>query len=138
MLKGIKIRAAIALVFCLLGFFYLTPSLTADLPEVWKKYLPADKIHLGLDLQGGMHLVLEVDTDKALEGTIERLAVDLKESLMNNKVRFIYLEGTKKKDAISFEMPDSAASSSLYAMWPPYHCISRQTSGSASGRIGSA
>ncbi len=113
MLKGIKIRAAIALVFCLLGFFYLTPSLTADLPEVWKKYLPADKIHLGLDLQGGMHLVLEVDTDKALEGTIERLAVDLKESLMNNKVRFIYLEGTKKKDAISFEMPDSASRSAF-------------------------
>ena len=37
-----------------------------------------------------------------------------------------------------FDTPESPASSSLYAMWPPYHCISRQTCGSASGRMGSA
>ena len=66
MLKGIKIRAATALTVCLLGLFYLAPSLTPDLPDVWKKHLPMDKIHLGLDLQGGTHLVLEVDTEKAL------------------------------------------------------------------------
>ena len=93
MLKGIKIRAAIALVVCILGLFYLTPSLTPDLPDVWKKYLPMDKIRLGLDLQGGTHLVLEVDTEKALENTTERLANELKETLMGNKVRFMYIEG---------------------------------------------
>lgn len=109
MLKGIKIRAALALVICLVGVFYLIPSLTPDLPDIWKKYLPTDKIRLGLDLQGGTHLVLEVDTAKAVESTIERLANDVKETMMTNKVRFLHLEGAKKSDAISFELPDSAS-----------------------------
>ena len=31
---------------------------------------PKDKIHLGLDLQGGLHLVLEVQVDKAINRTL--------------------------------------------------------------------
>jgi len=42
-----------------------------------------------------MHLVLEVDTEKALESMMERTANDLKESLMENKVRFRNLESHK-------------------------------------------
>jgi preprotein translocase subunit SecD len=113
MLKGIKIRAAVALTVCLLGLFYLAPSLTQELPDVWKKYLPTDKIHLGLDLQGGTHLVLEVDVEKALENTVLRLSNEMKETLMTNKVRFIYHEGTKKTDTLSFELPDSASKSAF-------------------------
>lgn len=109
MLKGITIRAAVAIIVCLLGLFFLTPSLTQDLPDLWKKHLPMDKIHLGLDLQGGTHLVLEVDTEKAVENTVTRLSNEIKETLMNNKVRFLYLEGTKKTDVISFELPDNAS-----------------------------
>ena len=37
-----------------------------------------DKIALGLDLQGGMHLVLEVQTEKAVEASLERIAYDIK------------------------------------------------------------
>ena len=67
MLKSIRIRAAVTIVLCLAALVYLAPSLTSDLPDTWKKYLPTDRIHLGLDLQGGMHLVLEVETAKAVE-----------------------------------------------------------------------
>jgi preprotein translocase subunit SecD len=109
MLKGIKIRAALVFVVCFLGIFYLLPSLTQNLPDVWQKYLPTDKIHLGLDLQGGTHLVLEVDTEKAVESTIIRLSNDVKETLMSSKVRFIFLEGTKRTDSLFFELPDSAS-----------------------------
>ena len=38
----------------------------------------------------------------------------------------------------SFTTPDSPASSALLAISAPYHSISRHTSGSANGRIGSA
>ena len=31
---------------------------------------PREKIHLGLDLQGGLHLVLEVQVDKGIERTL--------------------------------------------------------------------
>jgi len=48
---------------------------------------PHKKINRGLDLQGGMHLVLEVDTDKAVEDTLERLAQELRTSLRKERIR---------------------------------------------------
>jgi len=133
MLKGIKVRAAVAIVVSLAGLFFLTPSLTADLPDVWKKYLPMDKIHLGLDLQGGTHLVLEVDTEKAAESTLERMSNEIKETLMTNKVRFLYLEGTKKTGTISFELPDSASKTAFEKVlkdnYPYLEMVSSETRG---------
>ena len=41
---------------------------------------PNKKINLGLDLQGGMHLILEVKTEKAVESTIERIIAKLREA----------------------------------------------------------
>src|SRR5216684_2675960 len=40
--------------------------------SVWYLYPPRTSINLGLDLQGGIHLVLGVDVDKALEAQVER------------------------------------------------------------------
>ena len=40
--------------------------------SVWCLYPPAKTINLGLDLQGGIHLVLGVDVDKALEAQVDR------------------------------------------------------------------
>jgi preprotein translocase subunit SecD len=40
--------------------------------SVWYLYPPAKTINLGLDLQGGIHLVLGVDVDKALEAQVDR------------------------------------------------------------------
>jgi preprotein translocase subunit SecD len=108
MLKSIRIRAAVTIVLCLAALVYLAPSLTSDLPDTWKKYLPTDRIHLGLDLQGGMHLVLEVETAKAVESTLDRTANDLKENLMENRVRFKIHERTKDRN-VAFEFPDAAS-----------------------------
>jgi preprotein translocase subunit SecD len=108
MFKSIQIRAFVALIVCLSGLFFLIPSLTSDLPDVWKKYLPADKIRLGLDLQGGMHLVLEVDAEKAVETTMERMVSDMRETLMDNKIRFRKIERTKA-GLIALNLPDSAS-----------------------------
>jgi len=41
---------------------------------------------LGLDLQGGMHLILEVEGEKAVENTVERELVIIRESLEKEKV----------------------------------------------------
>ena len=40
--------------------------------SIWYLYPPAKTINLGLDLQGGIHLVLGVEVDKALEAQVER------------------------------------------------------------------
>ena len=108
MFNSIRIRAAVTILLCLAALVYLAPTLTSDLPETWKQYLPTDRIHLGLDLQGGMHLVLEVQTDKAVESTLERTVGDLKENLMDKKIRFRLRERTKDRD-MTFEFPDVPA-----------------------------
>ena len=47
----------------------------------WYLYPPAKTINLGLDLQGGIHLVLGVDVDKALEAQVERAGDTAKSEL---------------------------------------------------------
>lgn len=130
MFKGIKIRAAVALVVFLAGLFFLLPSLTDRLPVLWENYLPKDKIHLGLDLQGGMHLVLEVEAEKAVEGMIERTANDLKEALMKENIRFRRLERSGP-EAITLELPDGVAKSGfekiLLDQYPDMEVASSQT-----------
>jgi preprotein translocase subunit SecD len=49
--------------------------------SVWFAFPLGQRINLGLDLQGGMHLVLEVEAEKAVESTTERLVNELTESL---------------------------------------------------------
>ncbi|MCE5211414.1 MAG: protein translocase subunit SecD [Deltaproteobacteria bacterium] len=112
MFKSLKLRGAITLIVCLAALYFLIPTFIPNIPSSWNKYLSKEKIHLGLDLQGGMHLVLEIDTDKALEAMMERTANDLKESLMDSKVRFRNLEKAKGT-AISMELTDPDGKTAL-------------------------
>ena len=92
MLKNLTWRAAIASFAVLVAFIYLVPSLTSEVPGWWSSILPKDKIHLGLDLQGGMHLVLEVESGKAVESHLERVVEELKRDLRKDKIRYTELK----------------------------------------------
>jgi preprotein translocase subunit SecD len=65
----------------LVAGYYLLPTVSrfSSLPSLFPPLLPrAERLNLGLDLQGGMHLVLEVATEKAVENSLERLAAELR------------------------------------------------------------
>ncbi|MGM0417532.1 MAG: protein translocase subunit SecD [Thermodesulfobacteriota bacterium] len=49
---------------------------------------PYKQINLGLDLQGGMHLVMEVDTDKAVENRTQRLVTELRDELKSERINY--------------------------------------------------
>ncbi len=51
------------------------------LGSLWYLYPPRRAINLGLDLQGGIHLVLGVEVDKALASQTDRAAQELKGAL---------------------------------------------------------
>jgi preprotein translocase subunit SecD len=51
----------------------------------WFKSVFSRKIALGLDLQGGLHLVYEVQVDKAVSDKADRLAAELEEKLRKEK-----------------------------------------------------
>ena len=87
--KGITWRATLVFVFLIVSLLYLTPTLVSDLPSWWSGiFFPKDKIHLGLDLQGGIHLVMEVDTQKAVEGQLDLIATDVEDTLSSKNLRF--------------------------------------------------
>ena len=85
--KGAGWRVTLIIAFVVLSCVYLVPTLMPDLPSWWKGMLPKDKISLGLDLQGGTHLVMEVETQKAVEGTLDLVATDLEDTLSSKNLQ---------------------------------------------------
>jgi preprotein translocase subunit SecD len=113
-LKPFSWRLILVLVVLIVSVVYLLPTLQ---PSIW----PHKQINLGLDLQGGMHLVLEVDADKAVEGTIERIAQDMRAMLREERIRqvtlkqetadkiFVTVEGKENVDKFKKMLDDSFA-----------------------------
>ncbi len=77
MSQGLIIRVAILLISICTSLVYLMPSFVEKLPGWWTAIFPAEGLHLGLDLQGGTHLILEVKVEKAVKNSLERLRDDL-------------------------------------------------------------
>ncbi len=62
-------------------FFLPNTPLFKYMPDWWQKSMPNKGIVLGLDLQGGLHLVYEVQGDQAVQTSTERYAFLIKDSL---------------------------------------------------------
>lgn len=77
MRQSVLTRASLFAIAILAAIIYLVPTFVQPLPSWWSSFLPADRINLGLDLQGGSHLVLGVKVDKAIENNIERIKGEL-------------------------------------------------------------
>ena len=72
----------------LAAILILLPSLNVDLPDWFKAGFGATKIQLGLDLQGGTHLLMAVKLDEAVKTQLRRRGDDLKQELKANKIDF--------------------------------------------------
>jgi preprotein translocase subunit SecD len=68
------------------GALSLLPTLAGEMPAWWNKVVPAQKLRLGLDLKGGIHLVLGVQVDKAVENQTERIANDIRDTLRRKRL----------------------------------------------------
>lgn len=112
MKRGIKGRLLTLIGFLVIAMFFLLPStpIYSMLPAWWGNVFPDKGISLGLDLRGGMHLVLEVEVEKAVDNAIERMAGNLKGALEKDEIadpsvkvteRLIYLSyPSDKTDAV--------------------------------------
>lgn len=99
MRKKIGGRVALLVFAILFTGYYLIPNLglVASLPSLFPGFLPrAERMNLGLDLQGGMHLVLEVQNEKAVENSTDRLMEETRRILDKEQVGIASLnrEGT--------------------------------------------
>jgi preprotein translocase subunit SecD len=84
--RSLKWRALLVAAAIIAALIYIYPSLSPGLPSWWTKALPSQAINLGLDLKGGMHLILEVQADKAVESAVERNIEELKFALRKDQI----------------------------------------------------
>ena len=87
MRQSLVIRLVLLVVCTAAAGFYLAPSFVSGL---W--FLPEVGIRLGLDLQGGSHLVLEVEVEKAVENRLRRVRSALRDELRERGIAFGRLE----------------------------------------------
>jgi preprotein translocase subunit SecD len=87
---GWRFLLIVAVLIGALIFFF--PTLTTELPTWWPKFFPQDKIHLGLDLQGGVYLTYEVEAEKAVESRVEQIKNDLKDALTKEGIFYTSIE----------------------------------------------
>jgi len=79
-----------------------------SLPSWLKGALPNKGITLGLDLQGGIHMVLEVDEDRAVEIAVDRSVTALQDLVVDQKVA---VESIKRvgRDQVTIQLQNAEA-----------------------------
>jgi preprotein translocase subunit SecD len=104
MKKSIQWRLALIALSVAIALFLFVPStpMSAGLPDWWRQSVP--KISLGLDLRGGSHLVMEVDTAKAVESSVDNIVADLQTSAASEKLAVTFTR-TGQDIAAKFEEP---------------------------------
>lgn len=79
-------RLYLAAALTVLAVLILLPSVNLALPDWWTSDIPTPRIQLGLDLQGGTHLLLEVKLDEAVKTQLRRVGDDVKQEMKRNKL----------------------------------------------------
>ncbi len=63
-------------------------TLSPNIPG-WLRSLGAEPMYLGLDLRGGIHVLIDVDMESAIEQALERYSSDIRTLLREKKVRYV-------------------------------------------------
>lgn len=97
MFQNTKVRWSVILLILALSVFWMTPNFfnTKDI-----SFLPKSKIVKGLDIQGGIHLVLGVDIDSYMKDKMQRLARTFKEDLAKANISFTDVTSTMEPRAM--------------------------------------
>ena len=104
------------------------------LGSVWSLYPPKQTLNLGLDLQGGIHLVLGVEVDKHVASQTDRAAEDLKAQLERKGIaaRRIAREGNA---TIAVELASPQAWNDLLTVAGEFQRFERRNEEAAAGRL---
>ncbi|MBN1637213.1 MAG: protein translocase subunit SecD [Deltaproteobacteria bacterium] len=85
-----KLSGLLILLVMIIAFLFALPTFVGEMPGGWLG--PKSKVKLGLDLQGGMHLILKVDTIKAVESRLNSIASDLKGEMIRKRTHYNKIE----------------------------------------------
>ncbi len=100
-----QLRAKDALAMDLGSDYTQALTLSTDVPG-WLRTLGALPMYLGLDLRGGIHVLIDVDMDAAVKQALERYSGDIRTLLRNEKLR--YTNVSQDGDAVIVRFKDPA------------------------------
>ncbi|MGD2074724.1 MAG: protein translocase subunit SecD [Gammaproteobacteria bacterium] len=89
-----------------LGPQYVVALNLAPSTPGWLQAINALPMYLGLDLRGGVHFLMEVDMDAAIQKALERYGSDLRTVLRKAKVRYISIRPSDRQLVIKFRSPE--------------------------------
>ncbi|MFO7603228.1 MAG: protein translocase subunit SecD [Gammaproteobacteria bacterium] len=81
--------------------YTVAQNLAAAAPE-WLTSLNALPMYLGLDLRGGLHFLMEVDTDTVIKQAKERYVNDFRSTLRNQRIRALSIVPSEAGVRIKF------------------------------------
>ena len=97
----------LTLLILLAGVLFALPNaLPQNILDRMPPFLPKNQVSLGLDLQGGSYLLLEVELDKVQKDRLETLLGDIRVGL--RKARIAYSNLGAGADSVSVHIIDSA------------------------------
>jgi len=91
-----------------LGDNYVVALNLAQNTPQWLRSLGASPMKLGLDLSGGVHFLLEVDMEKAIEARLKVLDSEAKSTLRKERLRYRTLPAIENGIQLGFDDSDSA------------------------------
>lgn len=120
-------KKILVLLVTVLGITYAAPNAMLGDPAEGGSFLPGQKINLGLDLQGGSHLLLRVDMDVIVNERLEGMAETVRLEFRQNNLRFSGLAVRDGAVNISIRKPaDDTAARAVFADFGPAVSISSE------------
>lgn len=89
-------------------------NLASTVPD-WLTKIGAKPMVLGLDLQGGVHFVLQVDQKAALEKRIDAYAEDIRVTLRDNRIAYQSVERRPDNSIVAVLSPSAGANAAATA-----------------------
>lgn len=86
--------------------YIIALNLLPNSPQ-WLTNLGALPMYLGLDLRGGVHFMLAVDMEGAIEKSLDRYSIDIRSTLREKRISYTGLEKQAKKLVIKFRDVES-------------------------------
>ncbi len=97
----IKLKGAIILIVLTVAIYYAFPTYRAYQPGIDPQNVE-NKVNLGLDLQGGMYLDIEIKADDAVKEILRRTGEELEDLMIDEQVDFVEVRQTS--DSLIVEM----------------------------------
>lgn len=100
-------KIALILIVCLGGILLALPNFIAkERLEGLPSWFPSDQINLGLDLQGGAHLLLEVDLDSVFREQVANLVQSMRNELRQAQIGYTDIGVVGEAATVVIRNPD--------------------------------